>query len=154
MQGQTHCTRGRRSLRIPQFTAPRPPLPAPVRSEFPSPRLHTSLLPLHSHPAPAWLPPRPPPTPGPSSLAAMPPAAAAAFLSPAVAVSSRALPLRRARHLAVRAVASPPASKAKPAPPPSKVRSPGLYSCSSNVLYMGSGFGRIELTEIAELGVR
>ncbi|RLM86302.1 uncharacterized protein C2845_PM04G13220 [Panicum miliaceum] len=82
----------------------------------------------------------------------MPPAAVAAFLSPAVAVSSRALPLRRARHLAVRAVASPPASKAKPAPPPSKVRSPGLYSCSSNVLHMGSGFGRIELTEIAELG--
>ncbi|CAL5081439.1 unnamed protein product [Urochloa decumbens] len=53
----------------------------------------------------------------------MPPAAAAAaaaFLSPAVTVSSRVLPLRRARHLAVRAVASPPASKAKPAPPPSK----------------------------------
>ncbi|TVU09514.1 hypothetical protein EJB05_42994 [Eragrostis curvula] len=50
----------------------------------------------------------------------MPPAAAAAvaFLSPSVAVSRRALPLRRARHLAVRAVASPPASK--PASKPSK----------------------------------
>ncbi|KAJ1289666.1 hypothetical protein BS78_02G182100 [Paspalum vaginatum] len=52
----------------------------------------------------------------------MPPAAAVAvaFLSPVVAVPSRAFPLRRVRSLAVRAVASPPSSKVKPAPLPSK----------------------------------
>ncbi|KAK3130055.1 hypothetical protein QOZ80_6BG0488330 [Eleusine coracana subsp. coracana] len=43
-------------------------------------------------------------------------AATVAFLSPAVAVSSRALPLRRPRHLVLRAVASPPASKPDAAP--------------------------------------
>ncbi|WVZ64952.1 hypothetical protein U9M48_014394, partial [Paspalum notatum var. saurae] len=90
-----------------QFTSPA--LQSGPRSRLPSPRLHTSLLPLHSRPHPASA----------SASTAMPPAAAA-FLSPVVAVPSRALPLRRVRSLAVRAVASPPASKVKPAPPPSK----------------------------------
>ena len=52
-------------------------------------------------------------------------AAAAAFLAPAAAVSNRLVPVRRARRFAVRAVASPPASK--PAYSPSKVRSPNSY---------------------------
>ncbi|ONM21836.1 alpha/beta-Hydrolases superfamily protein [Zea mays] len=53
----------------------------------------------------------------------MPPSAAAtaaAFLFPAVAIPCRVFPQRRARSLAVRAVASPPAFAVKPAPLPSK----------------------------------
>lgn len=73
---------------------------------------------------PAAYPRRPPPIAMPPSVAAT----AAAFLFPAVAIPCRVFPQRRARSLAVRAVASPPAFAVKPAPLPSKVRSSSAYS--------------------------
>lgn len=97
---------------------------------------------------PTRLPPRPPAPGGPPPIAMPPAAAAAAFLFPAVAVPCRVLPQRRARSLAVRAVASPPASTVKPAPAPSKVRSSSAYSFASNVLFGGSVACPIDLSAL------
>jgi hypothetical protein len=118
------------------------------KGEFPSPRLHTSSPPLHSHTRtlrpPAAYPRRPPPIAMPPSAAAT----AAAFLFPAVAIPCRVFPQRRARSLAVRAVASPPAFAVKPAPLPSKVRSSSAYSFASNVLFAGSVACLVELSAL------
>ena len=117
-------------------------------SEFPSPRLHTSLLPLHSHPAPASNP-GPPPVSPPCLRPPPPPSSPPPSRCPAAR-------FRSGGRGASPSAPSPPLPPPRPSPPRRPPRCDRLAFTRAVAMYRISfQFScRIEPTEIAELGVR